>query len=446
MKTVLWLLLCIPTGGIAQNETGVKFENSLSWPEVLTKAKTENKYIFVDVYASWCGPCKLMDQQVYPNDTIGSYLNDHFISVKVQMDSTDKDNEQIKEWYGDARAINEKYKIQGFPSFLFFTPDGELVSRELGYKDVNDFYKLASYALDPERTRYAMEIEQYKEGKRDYPRMGNLVKAARELQGDNALAATIALDYKTNYLDKLSTAELCTKGNLEFINGNINLINSKDKFFQLFYTEGKKVDSLLNDKGRSWQLVNYIINKEEIEEKLWANNMPVTRRPDWARIKSAISKKYGDAYVEQLFPAAELEFYKRSKNWSEFVRLRNKGLKEHSLKGGTSLNADAWTLNVDAWDLFLDCNDKTLLSDALKWSEISNQLLLPDTLVQCLDTKANLLYKLKRVDDAIALEEAVVQRICKRELELGVRKGFYSQEYVDNLSKMKNGLPTWNVK
>ena len=50
---------------------GIKWVTGLSWEQVLTKAKTENKFIFVDCYATWCGPCKVMDKDVYPNDTVG---------------------------------------------------------------------------------------------------------------------------------------------------------------------------------------------------------------------------------------------------------------------------------------------------------------------------------------------------------------------------------------
>ena len=51
--------------GTSQDTTkGIHFVNGLSWQEVLQKAKAENKYIFVDCYATWCGPCKAMDKEV----------------------------------------------------------------------------------------------------------------------------------------------------------------------------------------------------------------------------------------------------------------------------------------------------------------------------------------------------------------------------------------------
>src|SRR5437016_7533889 len=77
--------------GISQvndDSKGVQFEKNLNWQQVLAKAKAENKYIFLDCFATWCGPCKLMDKNVYPNDTVGNYFNQNFISVKVQMDET----------------------------------------------------------------------------------------------------------------------------------------------------------------------------------------------------------------------------------------------------------------------------------------------------------------------------------------------------------------------
>ena len=39
-------------------KNGIYFENSLTWEQVEQKAKDENKYIFIDCYATWCGPCK----------------------------------------------------------------------------------------------------------------------------------------------------------------------------------------------------------------------------------------------------------------------------------------------------------------------------------------------------------------------------------------------------
>src|SRR5438067_1186400 len=110
MKRILCLLMCIPLIVHAQNEQkGIHFENGLSWQQIKSKAWTENKYIFVDCYATWCGPCKAMDKNVYPKDSLGDYMNDKFISVKVQFDSSKQDDEEVKKWYADAKDMMQKF-------------------------------------------------------------------------------------------------------------------------------------------------------------------------------------------------------------------------------------------------------------------------------------------------------------------------------------------------
>lgn len=44
-----------------------------SFEEALKKAQQENKQIFVDVYTSWCGPCKMMAKEVFTRSDVGSF-------------------------------------------------------------------------------------------------------------------------------------------------------------------------------------------------------------------------------------------------------------------------------------------------------------------------------------------------------------------------------------
>ncbi|MBL7708461.1 MAG: thioredoxin family protein, partial [Chitinophagaceae bacterium] len=59
MKKTTLLFLLFPLFALAQNNSGIQFQN-LSWSQLLAKAKTENKLIFVDAFTTWCGPCKQM--------------------------------------------------------------------------------------------------------------------------------------------------------------------------------------------------------------------------------------------------------------------------------------------------------------------------------------------------------------------------------------------------
>src|SRR5882724_7685125 len=100
----------------------------------MEKAKATQKYIFVDCYATWCGPCKTMDNKIYPLESIGEYFNDKFISLKVQMDTSRQDNDEVKNGYADAHDLKSQYQIGILPTFLFFSPEGKLVHRAFGLK------------------------------------------------------------------------------------------------------------------------------------------------------------------------------------------------------------------------------------------------------------------------------------------------------------------------
>ena len=46
-----------------------------SWNEALKQAAAQNKYIFVDAYASWCGPCKMLRLTTFKNSKAALFYN-----------------------------------------------------------------------------------------------------------------------------------------------------------------------------------------------------------------------------------------------------------------------------------------------------------------------------------------------------------------------------------
>jgi len=489
-------------GAVINYAQGIKFEKGVTWAQVLEKAKAENKYVFVDCYATWCGPCKQMDAVVYPNAKVGEAMNARFLSVKLQFDETANDNEEVKQWRGTAAALQQQYNLKGYPSFLFFSPEGKLAYRDIGLKSPDDFIAMTKQAMADPMAKFNAQLADYKQGKKDYPAMPELIKMTQEA-GNKELADAMVLDYKTNYLDKLSEEELCTREKLDFIGDYYTLITTKDKFFSLCYNQPDKVDQVKDYKGWANFQVNTAITREEVEPNLWKDakswqgNQPITAHPDWKRIEQTISKKYpkvdakslvttsllvfcyeliynklwngkdpiaiepdwkqigkyiSQSYypgaAKQLVPAARIGFYNRIKNWKEFARLRDEQIKENPPKAMPKAEITeraSWGLNADAWKLFDYCQDKEILTRALAWSELSVKLCAeeetdPELCSQHLDTKANLLYKLGRREEAIALEEKVLESTTGG----GKHKG--AQQFQNVLDKMKKGEPTWKVQ
>lgn len=160
--------------------------------------------------------------------------------------------------------------------------------------------------------------------------------------------------------------------------------------------------------------------------------------------------------VAQGMPSTDLELGARLKqaltngNCPEFARLFDKEIKEHPPQaGGKTFSEavggnfdDSWGLNVGAWQAFLRCSDKSTLSKAVEWSELSIKL-APGANVQYFDTKANLLYKMGRRQEAIAAEEAGVEEDKREAGKQGKMKGVFFDEYTATIKKMKRGEAAW---
>jgi thioredoxin-related protein len=407
---------------------GIKFEQNLNWQEVQDKAKAENKYIFVDCYATWCVPCKKMDKEVYPNNSVGEQMNAKFISIKVQMDSSKRDDEMITNMYGTARILDEKYKINSYPTFLFFSPEGEIVHKGIGVKSAEKFILLATNATLSNQ-QYFVLLKSYEEGKKDYTKMPYLANQATDL-GDDSLSKQIASDYIHNYLEKIDTNSLFKKENIQFVNTFYNLLKSKDKIFDLYYHSPGKVDSICGDKGSSRRYIRSIIFNEEMLPLL-ATAVKENRSPDWKKSTHAIQNKYERIYADYDIIKAKLRWYYYKKEWKNYAKYLVQQIEMEIAEKELPPNQYAMVyLNNNAFEVFKYSNNKKELEKALSW--VNQALPINEKPIASYeDTKANLLYKLGRKKEGLALEAKAVSLDPK------------DQEIKRNLEKMNHRRPTW---
>lgn len=428
MKKLLIFLVLAPLVGLGQ---GVHFESGLSWGQVLAKAKAENKFIFVDCYASWCGPCKMMDRDVYPNDTVGEAVNARFVSVRVQMDTAKKDDDAVKAWYADAHKLMTTYKISAFPSFLFFSPDGKIVHRGLGFHRVGDFVKLTADARDPAKQYYTL-LAAYQAGSKDFAVMPSLASDAKKFN-EPELASSIAADYLHGHLDKLSYADMCNKTDLNFIAGFAKVLSPKDKVFRCLFEHGEMADSAMQDKDFAKRFVNYIVTKEEITPAIAVAKAKGTE-PDWSAMEKKIRHRFGGNYVEENIVNSKVGWYRGRQDWKNYTKYLVIQMDLRGIENIPSGIMGMLLLNNSAWDVFRYSNNRAELEKALTWS---NRVLQMDTVrpsAAMMDTKANLLYKLGQKQAAIELEIKAAQLAPK------------AQDIHDALQKMQNGEPTWATR
>jgi len=177
LTTTLFALI-IALGAMAQ---GVAFEpEGTTLEQASAKAKAENKLIFLDCYTQWCGPCKKMTRDVFPQEKVGAYMNPKFVSIKIDMEGT----------YGAPLA--KKLQIQAYPTFVIFNADAQEISRFLGYHAADDFIKVVE-EKSADNASTALE-QRWKTGDRD-PQflMEYLQTLTASYKGDEANAVAEAI-------------------------------------------------------------------------------------------------------------------------------------------------------------------------------------------------------------------------------------------------------------
>lgn len=103
-----------------ESKSGIQFFKG-TFQEALIKAKEENKPVFVDVYATWCGPCKQLKKKTFKDKEVGDYYNKNFINVAVDGESK------------EGAMVARKYNVQGYPTLLIVDAEGNLKTRQMGF-------------------------------------------------------------------------------------------------------------------------------------------------------------------------------------------------------------------------------------------------------------------------------------------------------------------------
>jgi thioredoxin-related protein len=117
-----------------------------SFEQGLAEAKKTNKKMLVDVYTDWCGWCKKMDADTYSNSTVVSYLQEKYVVVKLNAESSSRLSYQGKQY--TERELAGEFGVSGYPTTLFFKSDGSTITGAPGYYGAADFKTVLSYIAE----------------------------------------------------------------------------------------------------------------------------------------------------------------------------------------------------------------------------------------------------------------------------------------------------------
>ncbi len=122
-KWILFLAVALAAGAV---QAQVKFETK-STDAVREMAVKEGKLVFIDLYASWCPPCKMMERHVFSRKDVGEFMAERFVAAKYDTDQT------------TGAELMKRYGIGAIPLYLIFDTEGNLLGRLQGASSAEEF-------------------------------------------------------------------------------------------------------------------------------------------------------------------------------------------------------------------------------------------------------------------------------------------------------------------
>jgi thioredoxin-related protein len=213
-KRILPLFFILFTINIVCGQ-GIQFFEG-SWKEAMEKAKSEDKLLFVDAFAKWCGPCKAMAKNVFTQQKVGDFFNSNFINLKLDMEEA------------DGVSFGHKYPVSAYPTLFFLDGDGKVVKLIKGGQQAEGLINLGAEAIKS-NDKSGNFAEKYEAGERDYTLVLNYVKALNQ-------AGKPSLKISNDYL--LSNPNITEEEKLLFIFEAA--VDADSKLFDKFFTGKSK--------------------------------------------------------------------------------------------------------------------------------------------------------------------------------------------------------------
>jgi thioredoxin-like negative regulator of GroEL len=95
-------------------------------PEALVRAKASDRWVLVDVYTTWCGPCHELDDKVFAREDVAKALASQFVALR-------RDGEK-----DEGEALVARYHVVGYPTVLILDATGAEVDRLMGFLPPRD--------------------------------------------------------------------------------------------------------------------------------------------------------------------------------------------------------------------------------------------------------------------------------------------------------------------
>lgn len=336
MKKITALFLLVATFMVYGQ--GMKFEET-SFSSLMKKAKAENKLVFVDAYASWCGPCKLMAKNIFTKPAVGDYYNANFINTKIDMEK------------GEGVALAKKYGVKAFPTYLFINSDGEVMYRGTGYYEENDFIKIGKEANDPNK-QISVLMKRFDAGEKDPGFLMNFMKVFAF--SDTDLARKAAERYFAG-----KTGQALSQEELGYLFQLVG--DSTTPLYQELISRKDELLKMMPEARYNAMLVGY-----KFQTVMKAAYNKDTKVLNDAVFIAEAKKVMPESEVMPQLNKTKMKLAFSNKDYAAYQKLATAYYGD-----GSAANFTSEELNSVAWNYFEKVIDKNALLNAVKWAEQS---------------------------------------------------------------------------
>lgn len=184
----------------------------ISFDEAVTAAKQEDKLVFIDFYTNWCGPCKKMAREVFPQKKVGDFLNEKFVCVKLDAEKEGKEQAA-------------RFQVKAYPTFIVLNTKEEIQLETKGAMEAEEFIAKIAVGLNPEMAPARMEAR-YDSGERTPELVDRYALSCME-QGKEDKGYRIVDDYFNSLTD---AQRLDVSNAFIFTRYTLDLNDEKGKF------------------------------------------------------------------------------------------------------------------------------------------------------------------------------------------------------------------------
>lgn len=189
-SNILLLLLFIAPLTMKAQVEFIEVETLEQMKVAQKKASDGMLMLFVDVYATWCGPCKMMDSEVYTDPAVADYMNAHYLSVRMDGESD----------FG--RIYASEQQLEGYPSMFIFSDDGERVSKIVGFTPAGELVTNLKSAVEGHK-RVKTYRALHQNGTLDAEGFADYITVVRDM-GNQEEADRLASEYMDQVMEAKS--------------------------------------------------------------------------------------------------------------------------------------------------------------------------------------------------------------------------------------------------